>query len=61
MEKGLNNNNIFWKFAKPFLTNKGLIGRNDITLVENDVVTTGEKMLTKCLNAYKTHPSHPNK
>ena len=42
MEKGINNNS-FWKFMKHFLTNKGFIGTNDITLVENDVVTTDEK------------------
>ena len=41
-EKGINNNS-FWKFMKHFLTNKGFIGTNDITLVENDVVTTDEK------------------
>ena len=41
-EKGINNNS-FWKFMKHFLTNKGFIATNDITLVENDVVTTDEK------------------
>ena len=41
-EKGINNDS-FWKFIKPFLTNKGFIGSNDITLVENDVSTTDEK------------------
>ena len=41
-EKGINNNS-FWKFIKHFLANKGFIGTNDITLVENDVVTTDEK------------------
>ena len=42
-EKGIKYNNCFWKFIKHFLTNKGFIGTNDITLVENDVVTTDEK------------------
>ena len=41
-EKGINNDS-FWKFIKPFLTNKGFIGSNDITLVENDVSRTDEK------------------
>ena len=45
-EKGINNNKSFWKFIKPFLTNKGFIGSNDIILVDNDVVTTDEKTLT---------------
>ena len=45
-EKGINNNKSFWKFIKPFLTNKGFIGSNNIILVDNDVVTTDEKTLT---------------
>ena len=45
-EKGINNNKSFWKFIKPFPTNKGFIGSNDIILVDNDVVTTDEKTLT---------------
>ena len=28
-EKGLTTNKSFWKFMKPFLTNKGFIGYND--------------------------------
>ena len=31
-EKGLTTDKSFWKFMKPFLTNKGFIGNNDITL-----------------------------
>ena len=31
-EKGLTTNKSFSKFMKPFLTNKGFIGNNDITL-----------------------------
>ena len=46
-EKRINNNKSFWKFIKPFLTNKGFIGGNDITLVKNDVVTTEEKALAR--------------
>ena len=45
-EKGINNNKSFWTFIKPFLTNKGFTGSNDIILVDNDVVTTDEKTLT---------------
>ena len=43
-------NKSFWKFIKPFLTNKGFIGGNDITLVKNDVVTTEEKALARTFN-----------
>ena len=31
-EKGLTTNKSFWKFVKPFLTNKGFIGHNNVTL-----------------------------
>ena len=49
-EKEIRNNKSFWKFIKPFLTNKGFIVSNDITLVENDIVTTDEKTLTSTFN-----------
>ena len=34
-EKGLTTNKSFWKFMKPFLTNKAFTGNNDITLIQN--------------------------
>ena len=43
---------MFWKFIKPFLTDKCFIGSNDITLVENDVVTTDEKTLASTFNKH---------
>ena len=43
---------MFWKFIKPFLTDKCFIGSNDITLVENDVVTTHEKTLASTFNKH---------
>ena len=46
------NNNSFWKFIKPFLTNKGFIGSNDITLVENDVITTEDKTLASIFDKH---------
>ena len=51
-EKGINSNKSFWKFVKPFLKNKGFIGSNDITLVENEVVTTDEKTLARTFNKH---------
>ena len=51
-EKGINTNKRFWKFIKPFLTNKGFIGSNDITLVENNFVATGEKTLASTFNKH---------
>ena len=32
-KKGLTSNNSFWKFMNPFLTSKGFIRNNDITLL----------------------------
>ena len=54
-EKGINNNKSFWKFVKPFLKNKGFIGSNDITLVENDVVTTDEKTIASTFNKHNNN------
>ena len=35
----------FWKFIKPFLTNKGLLENAEIMLTENDKIVTEEKEL----------------
>ena len=43
---------MFWKFIKPFLTDKRFIGSKDITLVENGVVTTDEKTLASTFNKH---------
>ena len=51
-EKGINTNKSFWKFIKPFLTNKGFTGSNDITLVENNVAATDEKTLASTFNKH---------
>ena len=51
-EKGLTSNKSFWKFMKPFLTNKGSIGNNDITLTHQNKITSDEKQLTKLFNSY---------
>ena len=51
-EKRIHNNKSFWKFIKPLLANKACIGSNDITLVENDVVTTDEKTLASTFNKH---------
>ena len=51
-EKGISTNKSFWKFIKPFLTNKSFIGSNDITLVENNVVKNDEKILASTFNKH---------
>ena len=35
----------FWKFIKPFLTNKGLLENAEVMLTENDKIVTDEKEL----------------
>ena len=51
-DKGISNNKSFWKFIESFLTNKGFIVSNDITLVENDGVKTDEKTLPDTFNKH---------
>ena len=51
-EKGLTTNKSFWKFMKPFLTNKGFTGNNDITLIHQNKMISDEKQLTKLFNSY---------
>ena len=51
-EKDLTTNKSFWKFMKPFLTNKGFIGNNDITLIHKNKIIPSEKQMTKKLNSY---------
>ena len=48
-EKGLTTNKSFWELMKPFLTNKGFTGNNDITLIHKYKI---EKQLTKLFNSY---------
>ena len=52
-ESGVNTNKEFWKVIKPFFTNKGFLSGNEITIIENDEVITGEKVLAdKFINHY---------
>ena len=46
-EKGLTTNKSFWKFMKPFLTNKGFTGNNNITFIHQNKIISDEKQLTK--------------
>ena len=56
-DKGISNNKSFWKFIESFLTNKGFIVSNDITLVENDGVATDEKTLPGTFNKAVENPT----
>ena len=55
MESGVNTNKEFWKIIKPFLTNKRFVSGNEITLIENDVFITGEKILVEKFNDHYTN------
>ena len=41
----LTTNKRFWKFMKPFLTNKGFIGNNDITLIHKNKIISNKKTI----------------
>ena len=41
-EKGIETNKSSWNFIKAFMTNKGMIASNDITLTEGENVITDE-------------------
>ena len=41
-EKGIETNESFWNFIKPFMTNKGMIANKDITLIDEENVITDE-------------------
>ena len=49
-EKRINTNKSFSKVINSFVTNKGFIASNDITLVEKNVVTTDEETLASIFN-----------
>ena len=54
-ESGVNTNKEFWKIIKPFLTNKGFLSENETTIIENDEVTTDEKILAEKFNNHYTN------
>ena len=61
-EKRININKSFWKLIKPFLTNKGFMGSNDITLVENNIVTTDQNTFASTFNKhYNNIADNPTK
>ena len=54
-ESGVSTNKEFWKIIKPFLTNKGFLPGNELTLIENDEVITEEKILAEKFNNHYTN------
>ena len=43
-------NQDFWNLVKPFLSNKGELHSNDITLVKQDKIITDERVLSEAFN-----------
>ena len=48
-EGGVNTNKGFRKIIKPFLTTKGFLSGNEVTLIENDEVIAEEKILAEII------------
>ena len=44
-------NKCFWKFVKPYFSNKGS-NSNKITLVENDAIITNDRVMSKTMNKF---------
>ena len=51
-EKDIETNKSFWNFIKPFMTNKGMIASNDITLIEGENVITDEYQISQTFNKH---------
>ena len=51
-DKGIETNKSFWNFIKPFMTNKGMIASNDITLTEGKNVITDEYEISQTFNKH---------
>ena len=49
-DKGLETNKSFWKFIKPFLTNKGTLKDCDITIVDGKKIISDDFELAKTFN-----------
>ena len=66
-EEGIETNKSFWNFIKPFMTNKGMIASNDITLIEGKNVITDEYDISQTFNKHyinlveKSCGNKPNK
>ena len=51
-DKGLSSNKDFWKFVKPFVSDKGFSQNNEIILIENNDVIKKETELVELFNNY---------
>ena len=66
-EEGIETNKSFLNFIKPFMTKKGMIASNDITLIEKKNVITDEYDISQTFNKHyinlveKSCGNKPNK
>ena len=51
-EKGIQTNKSFWNFIKLFMTNKGMIASNYMTLIKGKNVTTDEDEISQKFNKH---------
>ena len=51
-EKGMETNKSFWNFIKPFMANKGMVVRNEITLIEGKNVIIDEYVISQTFNKH---------
>ena len=51
-ENNLNNNNKFWQFVKPFLTNKGVFGTDFISIKKDNQFIDNEIELVEMFNSH---------
>ena len=50
--KGVMHNKQFWRVIRPFLTNKGFLQNNDITLIEKGKIINDDKELAEIFNQH---------
>ena len=58
-KSGVTSNKTFWCTVRPFLTNKGILMDNEISLIHNGKTIYDEKKITKAINhAYNNILEH---
>ena len=51
-EKSIQANRGFWKFIKPFLTNKGCTGSGHVSLINNSKINCNDRKVTKAFKGF---------
>ena len=50
--KGFVNNRAFWNTVKPFLTNKGFLTNDNITIIHKDKTITNKSEIVELFNSH---------